>query len=95
PLVTSKAPFTPRLQSLIKITLYDQTDTSSTHYLLLLLLSTKQLERFLFDLSYNTPVPSPTSQLPHRTGLEGLPLVEEESSRPRQISAGSDRYRPP
>lgn len=81
---------------LITISLLAHTHILQTHDLPpLLQTSERQLERFLFDLSPNTPALDDTPQLPHSTVLEVLPLAGEESCRPRQITAGSDRFRPP
>ncbi|KAK1982679.1 hypothetical protein LZ30DRAFT_590014, partial [Colletotrichum cereale] len=86
--------------SVTKISAYERLFTSSTPSPLRLLKPSKQeLESSLFDaLLHQTPPSSPTpNQLPHRTGLESLPLAEGESRRPRQITEGSVcyRFRPP
>lgn len=92
--------FRPSRSSLIKISAFGRHSTSSTlvHHLLLLKSPKTQFESLLLDSSYiHGPEFNPNHQLPHRTSSEVLPLTEEESRSPRQITSGSVcfRYRPP
>lgn len=99
PLVAAKAQNLLRLQSFcstFKLSLPDPRHTSSTTSRPLKLSSNKaQLERLLF-LSPNQTLDAPELQLPHKLSFEVLPLVEEESGRPRPTpSLGFAPFKPP
>ena len=93
-------PLSPRPQpytcSTFKLFLLDPERTSSITSRHPALLSNKeQLER-LFFLSPSPTASPPESQLPHSTSFVVLPLVEEESGRPRPTpSLGFAPFKPP
>ncbi|KAF2134220.1 hypothetical protein P153DRAFT_381401 [Dothidotthia symphoricarpi CBS 119687] len=97
----AKASTPPRLRpcssSTFKLSLLDQLLTfSTTSRPRRLPSSKKELERAFFLSAANQTLESPNPQLPHRTLSEVLPLVEEESGRPRpQPSLGFAPFKPP